>query len=115
MKGLGNQGEYQALIYLKDNGLELIEKNFCKQGGQIDLVMYDNLNDEIVFVEVKTRKIGYQRDLVISQRQAQTILKTAEYWLSKNEKQESQARVDLVLVEKKEDGYSFNWFKNVIY
>ena len=52
-KDLGKRGEYLARLYLEEKGYLFIRANFAAKGGEIDLVMQEN--DEIIFVEVKTR------------------------------------------------------------
>jgi len=52
-KKIGVLGEKLALIYLKNKGYRLLEKNFYCRWGEIDLIL--KKDDKIVFVEVKTR------------------------------------------------------------
>lgn len=52
-KEFGNRGEYLARLFLEQKGYEFIRAGYKAGGGEIDLVMREN--DEIVFVEVKTR------------------------------------------------------------
>jgi putative endonuclease len=49
----GRHWEQQALAYLQDKGLRLVEANFRCKGGEIDLVMRHGA--ELVFVEVRQR------------------------------------------------------------
>lgn len=51
---LGEFGEDLALQYLLDKGYNFVERNFTTKHGEIDLILRDK--DELVFVEVKTRK-----------------------------------------------------------
>jgi putative endonuclease len=50
---LGAQGEYIAINFLQRKGFKLIERNFKKPQGDIDIIMLDK--GTLVFVEVKTR------------------------------------------------------------
>ena len=52
-KEFGEKGEYLARLFLEQKGYVFIRANFRCEGGEIDLIMQEN--DEIVFVEVKTR------------------------------------------------------------
>ncbi len=52
-KELGQKGEYLAKIFLEQKGFEFIRANYRTPHGEIDLIMQEN--DEIVFIEVKTR------------------------------------------------------------
>lgn len=49
----GMIGEKIAQGYLKDNGYEILERNFYTKKGEIDIV--SKKDDCIIFVEVKTR------------------------------------------------------------
>jgi len=48
------RGEDAAAAYLERIGMQVIERNWRTQAGEIDIVALDG--DEIVFVEVKTRR-----------------------------------------------------------
>jgi len=50
----GKEGEKIAAAYLKKNGYRIIEINFRCPIGEIDIVAKEK--DDLVFVEVKTRK-----------------------------------------------------------
>ncbi|CAA9583025.1 MAG: hypothetical protein AVDCRST_MAG87-3603 [uncultured Thermomicrobiales bacterium] len=51
---LGTAGEGHARRYLETRGLDYLESNWRCPSGELDLVMRDG--DELVFVEVKTRR-----------------------------------------------------------
>lgn len=50
----GKQGETAAAKYLKQNGYKILERNYRKTYGEIDIIAQKGEN--IAFVEVKTRK-----------------------------------------------------------
>ncbi|MBR5295732.1 MAG: YraN family protein, partial [Clostridia bacterium] len=54
-KSFGNRGEYLARLFLEEKGFVFIRANYRTKHGEIDLIMQEN--DEIVFVEVKTRTV----------------------------------------------------------
>ena len=51
---IGAEGERLARDFLKSKGYEIIETNFYCRFGEADIIT--KLNDEISFVEVKTRR-----------------------------------------------------------
>ena len=53
IKNLGQSGESFAAKYLESKGYKIIARNFRIRYAEIDIVA--ELNDEIIFVEVKTR------------------------------------------------------------
>jgi len=60
---IGKLGEQVAARFLKDKGFEILEMNFKNNSGrrlgEIDIIAKDKKENELVFVEVKTR--GYQK------------------------------------------------------
>ena len=97
---LGNQGEQIAIDYLKEHGYLILDKNFQKQVGEIDIIALDTRYDEYVFVEVKTRysdKFGYPEDSV-SKKKLQKIISTANLWIGLQEKERAW-RVDIIAIE----------------
>jgi putative endonuclease len=54
-KQIGDRGEEIAREFLERKGLEFLHKNYHAQGGELDIIMKDQQNDEYVFIEVKTR------------------------------------------------------------
>ena len=49
---IGQKGEDLAVIYLKNQGFEIIERNYWQKWGEIDIIA--SKNGVIHFVEVKT-------------------------------------------------------------
>lgn len=56
---IGRKGEYLARLFLEEKGFHFIRSNYRTKRGEIDLIMQEN--DEIVFVEVKTRTLSSAR------------------------------------------------------
>jgi len=65
-KNLGDLGEKAAADYLKNKGYGIIERNFenavGRRLGEIDIIAMDNRENELVFVEVKTRELDKFRN-----------------------------------------------------
>jgi putative endonuclease len=55
-KALGRQGEELAVAYLIRQGCDIITRNWRTRSGELDIVARDG--DWLVFVEVRTRRIG---------------------------------------------------------
>ena len=81
---LGEKGEYLARLYLEQKGFLFIRANFATKDGEIDLIMQEN--DEIVFLEVKTRteesakKFGRGADRIDRKKQ-ENIMKSSRVFL----------------------------------
>jgi len=64
-KDIGNLGEEMAVKFLLEKGYEIVERNFLKPFGEIDIIAKDK--DFLVFIEVKARKninFGFPREFV---------------------------------------------------
>jgi len=59
---LGKQGEDFACKYLVDKGFQIIDRNFRRQWGEIDIVARAR-DKTLVFVEVKTMKNFFSQGL----------------------------------------------------
>jgi len=98
-KALGKEGEDKAVLYLKNNGYRIIERNFRNKLGEIDVIARHK--DCICFVEVRSRQggsshgdalesVGPLKQMRLS-KLAVSFLKTRDLWGQK-------ARFDVVSV-----------------
>ena len=66
---IGAWGEDRALDHIKSKGYVLLDRNYSKKWGEIDLIARDG--DTVVFIEVKTRRTsayGYASEYVDSRK-----------------------------------------------
>ncbi len=76
----GNQAEQQALLFLQNKGLKLVEKNYRCRSGELDLVMQDKSG--LVIVEVRFRqseKFGGALESITAKKQSRIISATEHY------------------------------------
>ena len=95
---IGKWGESAALNYLEGEGYTLVQRNFRSPDGEIDLIM--RKNDELVFVEVKTRTsvdFGFPEEAVDDQNLI-TFEATAGWFLVEHAEFEENWRLDIVAV-----------------
>jgi len=104
-KEIGNIGEKIAVKYLKNCGYKILEKNFRKRYGEIDIVAlkkngFFSKNKELIFVEVKTKtkNKGYNPEENINFRKRKNLIKTAKYYILKN-KYNINWRIDTIIIE----------------
>ncbi len=98
-RGLGDAGERHARRYLEAKGYVFVTANWRCPAGELDLVMRDG--DELVFVEVKTRRgEGAGRaEEAVSAAKGRRLLAAGEWFLSgAPELTELVWRVDLVAI-----------------
>ncbi|WP_092562752.1 YraN family protein [Anaeromicropila populeti] len=96
---LGAEQEEAAVKYLEQAGYRIIERNFYTRAGEIDIIGYDE--GYLVFIEVKFRSnaaFGFPGE-AIDNRKRNSIIKTAEYYIYKNQlSMEQPIRFDAVLI-----------------
>ena len=112
-KQVGNEGEDIAREFLENQGYKILETNYRTRRGEIDIIARDK--DEIVFVEVKTRKAlncGLPAEAVDEAKQ-QHLYKAAEYFLYRNNLIRYYCRFDVVEVYMLNDSIKIEHLKNV--
>lgn len=96
---LGDQGEGHARRYLEARGYDFLTANWHCAAGELDLVMRDG--DEIVIIEVKTRR-GEGRgraEEAISAAQGRRLLAAGEWFIAETPDAIDRIwRVDLVAI-----------------
>lgn len=95
-KVLGVLGENIAWEYLSGLGYKVLERNFRCRMGEIDIIAVHG--DAIAFVEVKTRSsedYGFPSEAVSKGKQRR-IIKTALYYMQKNNFFDYMCRFDIL-------------------
>jgi len=91
-------GEDLACEFLKKKGFKVIERNFRKGYGEIDIVCLKEKT--LVFVEVKTRtSISYGTPIeAISYYKLKSLIKTAEFYSHLHPELPSALRIDAISI-----------------
>ncbi|OIO52866.1 YraN family protein [Candidatus Peregrinibacteria bacterium CG08_land_8_20_14_0_20_41_10] len=112
-RAVGALGEGIAEKLLKQRGWKILEKNWHAHWGEIDLIAQEK--EEIVFVEVKTRKgVAFGAPFEAATRwKKRKILKTAQFYLLKKGWESRQYRFDVASIVLEGDQAKVEWFKNV--
>ena len=115
----GHYGEKTACDYLEDNGYEIIARNFNCIYGEIDIIAIKN--DEIVFIEVKTRCQDYFGNPIeaVNKNKLQHLYNSANYFLYKNNLLHKPIRFDVIEVYSNSKDcqyylYNISHIKNII-
>ena len=105
----GKAAENAALIYLEQQGLRLVERNFSTRLGEIDLIMWHQ--QTLVFIEVRQRSNPQFGGAVasISLAKQNKLWKTAQLYLQRFFTLPA-CRFDLLAINGKE----MEWLKNFI-
>lgn len=106
----GDQGEDAALVYLQQQGLRLLERNWRCKAGEIDLIMQDDVT--LVFVEVRRRKndrFGGAAASVTWHKQ-QKLIRAAQWYLQQQAGAEPACRFDVLAWQ--DDAVQPDWQRN---
>ncbi|HLX55485.1 MAG TPA: YraN family protein [Ktedonobacteraceae bacterium] len=96
---LGRKGEQMAAMVLLERGYRIIEHNFRCRYGEIDLIAEDR--DDLVFVEVKTRKsivYGLPEEAVTFAKRRK-LVQVATYYLALHAYIDRSWRIDVVAIQ----------------
>lgn len=99
LKDIGKRGEDFAANFLRKKGYRIIERNFKKRYGEIDIVARDK--DILVFVEVKTRKsteFGSPLE-AITPWKLKALVRSCYYYKSIHPEFPEALRIDLVAID----------------
>ena len=94
-RALGAEGESLAAQWYLDNGYEILDRNWRRREGELDLIVRHGKT--VVFCEVKTRstdRFGSGVESVLEAKQRR-IRRLAGRWLSELTPASGRARVDV--------------------
>ena len=99
-KQLGDTGESIALRYLRSKDYEILAQNWRAGHGEIDLIACQG--DEVVFVEVKTRRgnsHGTPEESVTATKQRQLRMLVEIFFLRYPHLSGRKFRIDVIAIE----------------
>jgi putative endonuclease len=101
---VGRLGERLAETYLLDQGAKLLERNYRKAWGEVDLLLEHD--GELVAVEVKTRDVEdlEQPEEAVRQQQLRRIVRAMTAYAMDNGLWDTPWRIDAVLIVVERDG-----------
>jgi len=94
-KQIGQIGESLAVIYLKNKGYKILERNWGSKFGEIDIIC--QIKQVIVFIEVKTKigdEFGSPEQMVTPHKLVQVQRMASQYFPAVNKAK----RIDVVAV-----------------
>ena len=95
-RAFGGQGEADARSFLEQKGAKILEMNYRRPTGEIDIIA--RAGRTVVFVEVKRRsslRYGWPGEAVNRQKQ-QHILRTAQLYLQEKRLADVPVRFDVI-------------------
>lgn len=114
----GKSGEEIATSFLIKSGYKIVERNFKKRYGEIDIIAIDSSNKKepvLVFVEVKTRTSSdYGVPLEsITPWKLRSVIKTVEYYVLTHKNLPELLRIDAVSVDLSNGEERIEHIKNI--
>ena len=101
----GIVGEDEACAYLKNQGFEIVERNFHSKFGEIDIVA--KRGEILHFIEVKSTAGNYEASYRLSPQKYEKILKTLNFYLLKKGLN-NDFQVDLLCIYKNKTDFREN-------
>ena len=127
---IGNLGEDIACKYLNNKGLSIIERNYRKKYGEVDIVARET-DKKAHFVEVKTvsyetrERVDYavthetwRPEEMVHMHKQERFKRVIETWLAENDpdyKFEWQIDVITVRIVPREKYARVKWLKNLVF
>jgi len=112
-KAIGDKGEKRALIFLVEQGFNILERNYRSKVGEIDIIA--GRKNLIAFIEVKTRqssRFGNPEEAV-NRKKMRKIIKTAKYYLLVNNLYDkSDVRFDVLSIKEYKQDVEIEYFEN---
>jgi len=114
---LGDLGEKIAREYLEKQNYKIIDLNWQKQWGEIDIIARENNrkgNKNLVFIEVKTRNklknrsYGLPEDAVNFFKRKKIIQTARNYLFKKHYPEDTNWRIDVIAIEINEENHRAN-------
>jgi len=99
---LGATGEKIAVDYLVSQGYVVFDRNWRSKSGEIDIIASEKFNsqDELIFIEVKTRSSRDYGDPIqaITATKYLRMYRLALEWLSENSASRESWRLDVISI-----------------
>lgn len=112
-QSVGREGEVLACKFLKKNGYSIIEQNFKKRHGDIDIVALDG--ETLVFVEVKARRTRTYGQAVeaITPWKVRALIQSAHFYKLQHPQFPEAMRIDVVAIDYTEKSPRIELIKNI--
>ena len=101
-KSLGQYGENLTAQHLENQGFKIIDRNYRRQFGEIDLIA--TKKDVLLFVEVKMRRnpLFDPTEVITISKQKKLIL-TAKDYLVRHDHTNKECRFDVAIITQQGD------------
>ncbi|MCG2610251.1 YraN family protein [Flavobacterium sp. SM15] len=111
---LGKLGEDLAVNYLRDQGYDILERNWVFQKAEIDIIAQKN--EALIIVEVKTRsnlEFGNPQDFV-NPKKIKLLVKAVNEYVTLNDL-DCNTRFDIIAIKKDATKYEIEHLQDAFY
>lgn len=111
----GRRGEEEAVSALRQQGYEILERNYRFERGEIDIVAKEG--GDLVFIEVKARhsdRFGSPEES-ISEKKEEQMKKVAEGYLLQRSLESQRCRFDVVAITYDADAPRIRIIRNAFF
>ena len=111
---LGNKGEQLAVDYLKEQGYNILERNFRFDKAEVDIIA--NKGNTLAIIEVKTRSsadFGNPQDFV-KPKQIKNLVKVVDAYVNQNNL-EFEVRFDIIGIIKSGKNFTIEHLKDAFF
>jgi putative endonuclease len=111
---LGQQGENQAVLYLKKSGYKIRHRNWKSGKRELDIIAENN--DFVIFVEVKTRTDNFlmHPSTAVTASKQKSIIYAADGYIQKYNI-DKESRFDIITVIAKGKTFEIDHIENAFY
>ena len=115
----GDLGEDIVVNLIKKKGWQIVERNFLRPWGEIDIVAREK--NKTHFIEVKTRTVRpqfksfYRGEEAVHYKKQSRLARIIQTYLSQNDIKDWQIDIVVVELDKENKQAKMRWLKNVIF
>jgi len=113
----GSWAEELAEKFLKDRGYKILDRNYRKPWGEVDIIA--EKNDILIFVEVKASDSpapeGFEPEKRVNDDKIKRIKRAAQTYIQQNNLDDKSWQIDLIAIEldKEKGAAKITHFKNI--
>ena len=113
-QALGKQGEQLAMDYLKEQGYQIVRRNYRYLQAEIDIIA--RKKDQLVVVEVKFRQRNFFEDLsqTVNKKKRNLLIMAADQFIQSHEL-DLELRFDVITIIQNDQGYTIEHMESAFY
>ncbi|MBU0517692.1 YraN family protein [bacterium] len=112
---IGDSGEDLAVEFLRNNGFEIVARNFRKRFGEVDIIARSG--EVLVFCEVKRSRFSGNSypELRVDHKKQVKLARTAQAFLTEYSEPFEEIRFDIITVENHQGRSAINHIENAFW